>query len=85
MLKWTSELPTQEGWYWVKGGDLFLGIDEHEIVEVYLSVGGLRTRGQCCSCRWKGAPRIEDLARVPHPGLPDHHFQWAGPIPFPED
>ena len=73
-MTWSTDKPTQPGWYWYRGNDYF---DEDVIVEVKDSIGEL------CVFHYRFIAQGEDEV-CPEP-IESFRGQWAGPIPMPED
>jgi hypothetical protein len=92
-MKWTKDLPTKPGWYWVKP-DLDMAIKKI-LGERIKDVDGLPP--------YKGGMieviEVGGCLVIPHPMFPfpfgrnkpvENFFEgcnpeWAGPIPYPED
>ena len=70
-LKWTKKAPVQAGWYWIKdAGPLYP--KRSRIVEVRIIQdvrGRVVERRGCGDSLW----------------VESHNFEWAGPIPRPEE
>lgn len=75
-LRWTTELPTEAGWYWLRNhveGDAYV---IHMQFEFNGGPLGHFHRG------WQGASLFRDVKRLQ---IEDPERQWAGPIPLPSE
>lgn len=75
MTAWSTEPPTEPGWYWVRTN--LTAIFGPLLGEVYESATGLRVKGQCCACEWRGTPLVSEVVE-------DGDVAWSGPIEEPK-
>ena len=69
-VSWTTEKPTQTGWYWYKGEDpdIEFHADGISIVEIITEEGRLVCRHSNSDNQW----------------VEDSQAQWAGPLEVPK-